>query len=72
MLPTSYIKSAIRSLTYEAELMSKGVEFASQEDVAKCFMRIATDRTINGTHAPFPLSPLLSFQVHYDWTMCIC
>ncbi|KAE8310455.1 hypothetical protein BDV41DRAFT_590350 [Aspergillus transmontanensis] len=43
-----YIKSAIRSPTYEAELMSKGVEFAPQEDVAKCFMRIATDRSING------------------------
>ncbi|KAL2785991.1 hypothetical protein BJX66DRAFT_347061 [Aspergillus keveii] len=43
-----YIKSAIRSPTYEAELISKGVEFAPQEDVAKCFMRIATDRTMNG------------------------
>ncbi|KAL4951356.1 hypothetical protein BDW69DRAFT_201507 [Aspergillus filifer] len=43
-----YIKSAIRSPAYEAELISKGVEFASQGDVAKCFMRIATDRTING------------------------
>lgn len=44
----SYIKSAIRSPTYEAELIGKGVEFAPQEDVAKCFMRIATDRTMNG------------------------
>ncbi|OJJ55570.1 hypothetical protein ASPSYDRAFT_158185 [Aspergillus sydowii CBS 593.65] len=43
-----YIKSAIRSPAYEAELISKGVEFAPQEDVAKCFMRIATDRTMNG------------------------
>ncbi|KAL4945777.1 hypothetical protein BDV06DRAFT_219020 [Aspergillus oleicola] len=43
-----YIKSAIRSPRYEAELISKGVEFAPQEDVASCFMRIATDRTING------------------------
>lgn len=45
---SSYIKSAIRSPAYEAELISKGVEFAPQEDVAKCFMRIATDRTMNG------------------------
>ncbi|KAL4771183.1 hypothetical protein BDW60DRAFT_208434 [Aspergillus nidulans var. acristatus] len=43
-----YIKSAIRSPTYEAELVAKGVEFAPQEAVARCFMRIATDRTING------------------------
>lgn len=45
---SSYIKSAIRSPTYEAELIGKGVEFAPQEDVSKCFMRIATDRTMNG------------------------
>jgi hypothetical protein len=56
----SYIKSAIRSPTYEAELISKGVEFAPQEDVAKCFMRIATDRTINGTHSLFSFRPLFS------------
>ncbi|KAL4734920.1 hypothetical protein BDV11DRAFT_208973 [Aspergillus similis] len=43
-----YIKSAIRSPTYEAELVAKGVEFAPQEAVARCFMRIATDRSING------------------------
>ncbi|KAJ5261439.1 hypothetical protein N7478_012034 [Penicillium angulare] len=43
-----YIKSAIRSAAYEAELISKGVEFAPPEDVATCMMRLATDRTING------------------------
>ncbi|OJJ81307.1 uncharacterized protein ASPGLDRAFT_132816 [Aspergillus glaucus CBS 516.65] len=43
-----YIKSAIRSAAYEAQLISKGVEFAAQEDVALCMMRLATDRTING------------------------
>ncbi|CAI7667355.1 unnamed protein product [Penicillium pancosmium] len=43
-----YIKSAIRSAAYEAQLISKGVEFASQEDVATCMMKLATDRTING------------------------
>ncbi|KAL4799239.1 hypothetical protein BDV19DRAFT_355487 [Aspergillus venezuelensis] len=43
-----YIRSAIRSPAYEAELMAKGVEFAPQEDVAMCFMRIAADRSING------------------------
>ncbi|KAJ5983094.1 hypothetical protein N7481_005193 [Penicillium waksmanii] len=43
-----YIKSAIRSATYEAQLISKGVEFAPQEDVATCMMKLATDRTING------------------------
>lgn len=44
----SYIKSAIRSAAYEAQLISKGVEFAPQEDVATCMMKLATDRTING------------------------
>ncbi|KAL4932474.1 putative short chain dehydrogenase/reductase [Aspergillus undulatus] len=43
-----YIKSAIRPSTYEAKLLSEGVESAPQEDVATCFMRIATDRSING------------------------
>ncbi|KAK1142946.1 hypothetical protein N8T08_007187 [Aspergillus melleus] len=43
-----YIKSAIRSPEYEAELTKKGVEFAPQEDVAECMMKLATDRTING------------------------
>ncbi|KAJ5811452.1 hypothetical protein N7474_007753 [Penicillium riverlandense] len=43
-----YIKSAIRSANYEAELIAKGVEFAPQEDVALCMMRLATDRSING------------------------
>ncbi|KAJ6024173.1 hypothetical protein N7540_004970 [Penicillium herquei] len=43
-----YIKSAIRSAAYEAQLISKGVEFAPPEDVAMCMMKLATDRTING------------------------
>ncbi|KAJ5952832.1 uncharacterized protein N7479_011245 [Penicillium vulpinum] len=43
-----YIKSAIRSAAYEAQLMAKGVEFAPPEDVAICMMKLATDRTING------------------------
>ncbi|PGH10933.1 hypothetical protein AJ79_05179 [Helicocarpus griseus UAMH5409] len=43
-----YIKSAIRSPEYEAQLISKGVEFAPPEDVATCMMKISTDRTING------------------------
>ncbi|CAI7633343.1 unnamed protein product [Penicillium glandicola] len=43
-----YIKSAIRSAAYEAQLKAKGVEFAPQEDVATCMMKLATDRTING------------------------
>ncbi|KAJ5993508.1 hypothetical protein N7451_009232 [Penicillium sp. IBT 35674x] len=43
-----YIKSAIRSAAYEAQLISKGVEFAPQEDVAMCMMKLATDRRING------------------------
>ncbi|OQE27852.1 hypothetical protein PENSTE_c004G02386 [Penicillium steckii] len=43
-----YIKSAIRSASYEAQLTAKGVEFAPQEDVATCMMKLATDRTING------------------------
>lgn len=43
-----YIKSAIRSAEYEKWLIDQGVEFAPQEDVASCMMRIASDRTING------------------------
>lgn len=45
----SYIASAIRSPEYEAELIGKGVEFAPQESVARCMMKLATDRAINGT-----------------------
>ena len=48
LTPPSYIKSAIRSPEYEAELTRKGVQFAPQEDVAMCMMRLATDQTING------------------------
>jgi NAD(P)-dependent dehydrogenase (short-subunit alcohol dehydrogenase family) len=44
----SWIKSAIRTKEYEQWLMDRGVEFAEQEDVAACMMRIATDRSING------------------------
>lgn len=44
----SYIKSAIRSPEYEAELTGMGVEFAPQEHVAMCMMKLATDQTING------------------------
>lgn len=51
----SYIKSAIRSPEYEAQLTSKGVEFAPQEDVAMCMMRLATDQTINGECMKFVL-----------------
>lgn len=43
-----YIKSAIRSPEYEANLTKQGVEFAPQSDVAACMMRLATDRGVNG------------------------
>lgn len=43
-----YIKSAIRSAEYEQWLIDQGVEFAPQEDVASCMLKIASDRTING------------------------
>ncbi len=29
--------------------MDQGIEFGEQEDVANCMMRIATDKTLNGT-----------------------
>lgn len=51
----SYIKSAIRSPEYEAQLTSKGVEFAPQEDVAMCMMKLATDQSINGECMKFVL-----------------
>lgn len=44
----SWIKSAIRTKDYEQWLMDRGVEFAEQEDVAACMMRIASDRSVNG------------------------
>jgi len=44
-----WIKSAIRSPEYEAQLTSKGVEFGEQIDVARCMIRIACDKSINGT-----------------------
>lgn len=44
----SWIKSAIRTKDYEQWLMDRGVEFAEQEDVAGCMMRIASDRSVNG------------------------
>ncbi|KAL2129713.1 hypothetical protein VTI74DRAFT_7412 [Chaetomium olivicolor] len=43
-----WIKSAIRTPEYEAWLLSRGIEFGEQEDVAACMMRISCDRTING------------------------
>lgn len=43
-----YIKSAIRSAEYEAELVAKGIEFAPQSSVAACMMKLATDSTISG------------------------
>lgn len=43
-----WIKSAIRSAEYEQWLMDRGVRFGEQIDVSGCFMRIATDKSING------------------------
>lgn len=44
----SYIKSAIRTAEYEAELVEKGVRWAPPSSVSACMMKIATDRSING------------------------
>jgi NAD(P)-dependent dehydrogenase (short-subunit alcohol dehydrogenase family) len=43
-----WIKSAIRSAEYEKWLIDHGINFGEQIDVAGCFMRIATDKSING------------------------
>lgn len=45
-----WIKSAIRTAEYEKWLIDHGIEFGEQEDCARCMMRIACDRTINGTY----------------------
>lgn len=65
----SYIKSAIRSAAYEAELVSKGVEFAPPEDVALCMMKLATDRTINGVF--FPMHPGWKTLTHTGHSLMI-
>ncbi|KAI8711148.1 hypothetical protein NCS52_01490300 [Fusarium sp. LHS14.1] len=43
-----WIKSAIRTAEYEKFLLDNGIEFGEQEDVARCMLRIATDKSING------------------------
>ncbi|WAO97388.1 Hypothetical protein NCS54_01511500 [Fusarium falciforme] len=43
-----WIRSAIRTAEYEKWLLSNGIEFGEQEDVASCMLRIATDKSING------------------------
>ncbi|KAK5049528.1 hypothetical protein LTR84_004457 [Exophiala bonariae] len=43
-----WIKSAIRTAEYEKWLVDHGIEFGEQEDCARCMMRIACDKTING------------------------
>ena len=43
-----WIKSAIRTAEYEKWLLDRGIEFGEQKDVANCFLRIATDQSING------------------------
>lgn len=50
-----WIKSAIRTAEYEKWLVDHGIEFGYQEDCARCMMRIACDKSINGTcSATFP------------------
>ncbi|KAF4462105.1 short-chain alcohol dehydrogenase [Fusarium albosuccineum] len=43
-----WIKSDIRSPEYEKWLLERGIDFGEQKDVAKCMLRIATDKSING------------------------
>lgn len=43
-----WIKSAIRTAEYEKWLVDRGIEFGEQIDVSRCFMRVATDKSING------------------------
>ena len=48
----SYVKSAIRTAEKEAQLQSKGVEFALPEDCTGAIMRLACDDTITGQFSP--------------------
>lgn len=43
-----WIKSAIRTATYEKWLLDRGIEFGEQIDVSSCMARIATDKAVNG------------------------
>lgn len=43
-----WIKSAIRTAEYEKWLVDHGIEFGEQEDCARCMLRIACDKAING------------------------
>lgn len=43
-----WIKSAIRTADYEKWLVDRGIEFGEPIDVSRCFMRVATDKSING------------------------
>lgn len=43
-----WIKSAIRTAEYEKYLIDNGIEFGEQADCARCMMRIACDKSING------------------------
>lgn len=52
-----WIKSAIRTAEYEKWLIDRGVEFGEQKDCAGCFLRIATDRSINGESSLEGLDP---------------
>lgn len=43
-----WIKSAIRTAEYEKWLVDRGIEFGEPIDVSSCFMRVATDKAVNG------------------------
>lgn len=43
-----WIKSAIRTATYEKWLLDRGIDFGEQIDVSSCMARIATDKAVNG------------------------
>jgi hypothetical protein len=55
-----WVKSAIRTAEYEKWLIDHGIEFGEQEDCARCVMRIACDRTINGMIVLSPLKRWMS------------
>src|SRR5690349_3926568 len=57
-----WIRSAIRTKEYEAWLVEHGAEFGEQIDVSGCFMRISTDKGVNGmlTRLSTPDSPGLT------------
>jgi hypothetical protein len=49
-----YTQTSIMSAAVAERLKSKGIEFSLREDCAAAMLRIATDKSINGTYPESP------------------